>query len=397
MSYRNCVLASFLMLAVPSASFAQHKPEIPQGMTSTFVAAKDLPGAEEAFLPPLFASSHASNMLLLKNGDLLCFWFSGSDEGEANVGIVMSRLPKGSKTWGQTILIDRDPAKSYQNPVPYEADNGDIWLLHSSQSAGKGQADAQVLKTISHDGGKTWSKPAVLFEKAGSYTRQRIVRGDHGELLLPLFYSTSSGITSGANTNYSSVQVSKDQGSTWTECLVPDSGGMVHMNIVKLSAGHYVALYRSRFADHIFRSTSSDGCKWSSPVATSLPNNNASIQVTVLKNGDLALAFDNVSGHKPGHVPQTGARAPLSLAVSSDAGVTWKYVRDLETSDKSRDGGSFMRGREEYSYPSIQQMPDGKIVVSYTYRRLGIKAVRVDESWIKEGSTSGEYHPPSAK
>jgi len=385
------VLPIFTFLSTGS-SVAQSL-QFPEGLTAEFRPETRLSDVESAFVPPLYSSSHASNLLLLRNGDLLCFWFSGTDEGESNVGIVMSRLPKGSNTWEKSILIDREAAKSYQNPVPYEADNGDIWLLHTAQTAGKGQADAKVMKTVSHDGGKTWSKPEDLFVKAGSYTRQRIVRGDNGELLLPLFYSTSSGITTGAGSNYSSVKVSKDGGKSWTECLAPESNGLVHMNIVKLGRGNYVSFFRSRYADHIFRSTSTDGCHWQPPAATALPNNNASIQATVLKNGHIFLAFNNVSGHKGQHVLQTGARAPLSVGISTDEGKTWKYVRDLEINDKSREASFMPGGAEEYSYPSVQQLPDGKVVVTYTYRRLGIKAVKMDEEWVAGGGTAGEYKP----
>lgn len=363
----------------------------PDGLSATFSPDKHLPGAMSAFLPTLFASSHASNLLLLKNGDLLCFWFSGSQEGQSNVGIVVSRLPKGSMTWQKTILIDQDPAKSYQNPVPYQAVNGDVWLIHTAQSAGKGQADSQVLKVVSKDNGKTWDKPSVLFDKAGSYTRQRIVTGDHGELLLPLYYSTSSGITNGADTNYSVVKVSTDAGANWKECVVPQSDGMVQMSIVKLAPAKYVAFYRSRFADKIHRSTSTDGCKWTAPKPTPLPNNNASIQATGLSDKSIAMVFNNTSGHKPGHVPQTGERVPVSIALSSDAGETWKYVRDMETKGSYPTAGT--KEREEYSYPAILQLPDGKIVASYTYRRIGIKTVLMDKAWIKGGTTTGEYKP----
>ena len=43
-------------------------------------------------------------------------------------------------------------------------------------------------------------------------------------------------------------------------------------------------------------------------------------------------------------------------------------------------------GRDEYSYPSILQAADGKINVSYTYRRFTIRIVRFDENWLKIGT-----------
>ena len=48
-------------------------------------------------------------------------------------------------------------------------------------------------------------------------------------------------------------------------------------------------------------------------------------------------------------------------------------------------------GREEYSYPSIMQTRDGKIMVAFTYRRQTIKVVSFPEDWIKQGGTVGEH------
>ncbi|HEY0265035.1 MAG TPA: sialidase family protein [Granulicella sp.] len=390
--------ASFLIATLSSASVAcaQKVSLEPDAWTPTFKADAQRAGLESAYLPRLFPSSHASNLLLLRNGDLLCFWFSGVDEGQSDVGIVVSRLPKGSDTWQTPILIDHDPTKSYQNPVPFEAPDGTIWLLHTQQSAGKGQADAQILKTVSHDGGKTWNKQTVLFPKAGAYDRQPIIISDKGEWLLPIYYSTSSGITNGADTNYSAVEVSNDHGKTWQQHDVPKSEGLVQMSIVKLAPHKYVAFFRSRYADHIFRSTSTDGLAWTEPQPTDLPNNNASIQAALLKDGNIVMAFDNTSGHKPGHTLQTGARAPLSLGLSSDEGLHWQHVRDLEVHDAQFTVSDDSVRHEEYSYPSVLQMPDGKIIASYTFRRIGIKAARLDESWIVQGSTEGEYKPAAA-
>ena len=364
-------------------------------------------GSESALLPTLFSSSHAANLLVRPNGDVLCFSFSGTREGDSNVAIVVSRLPKGSKTWEPAVLVDRQEGKSFQNPVPLEAEGGRIWLYNTSQSAGKGQADSQVLKVYSDDGGKTWAKPEVVFEKAGSYLRQPTIRGEHGDLLLPIYYSTSSGITNGADTNYSVVDVSQDNGKSWRECPVKGSEGLVQMSIVKLRPASYVAFFRSRYADFIYRSTSTNGCMWTQPTKTVLPNNNASIQATLLKNGHIVIAFDNTHGASAeklaAHQPQTGKRAPLSIAISTDAGLTWPSVRDLEIPDAAARANTLSSpgvgdtiqfpGTEEYSYPSVLQTPDGKLLVAYTYRRLAIKAARFDESWIRQGSTMGLYKP----
>ena len=400
-------LTSFVPIAMSllaAGTLAGIVPAWAASDSATFTRSEEPAGAQSAMLPTLYPSSHASNLLLLRNGDLLCFWFSGAAEGESGVGIVFSRLAKGTNTWSPAQLIDRDPADSYQNPVPFEAPDGTLWLLHTRQSAGKGQGDSQILKVLSRDGGRTWSKPEVLFDKRGAYDRQPIVIGGSGEWIFPIYYSTSAGITKGAQTNYSAVEVSRDSGKTWEETRVPGSDGLVQMSVVELGRGKFAAFFRSRYADHIYRSTSKDGIHWTVPAATALPNNNASIQAYALKDGDMVMAFDNTHGPNPNKVPQTGPRVPLSLGISHDGGITWSAVRDLEV-PASQAGTDKSPGAEvihlpkgqEYSYPSVLQLPDGKIITTYTYRRRAIKAVLVDEEWIKQGDTVGAYRPEKSK
>jgi predicted neuraminidase len=359
--------------------------------------ASPMPGMEEAYLAPLFASAHAANLLLLKSGDLLCVWFSGTWEGQSDVGIVMSRLPKGAKQWSKAQLIDHHVGESYQNPVLFQAPNGTVWLIHTTQAAGEGQANAKVLVAKSDDNGNHWTAPNVLFDQAGAFVRQRLLVMPNQDWMLPMYFTPSKGITTGAESNYSVVKISSDKGAQWKTCTVPKSEGMVQPDVIPLTDGSYVMFFRSRFADYIYKSASKDGCTWTEPQKTPLPNNNSSIQVAKLTNGHLVIAFNNVGSVVTRGKPQAGPRKPLTVAISEDGGNTWPWVRDLETG-KLRDGEMAVEsvkknepGREEYSYPSIIEGSDHKIYVAYTYRRFTVKAVRFDEKWIKEGTTEGTF------
>jgi predicted neuraminidase len=103
-------------------------------------------GAQEAYLPIIVNSNHASNLLALPNGDLLCFWFAGSEEGSANVSIVMSRLNNGSRKWTLPMVISYHAKWSNQNPVPFLAPDGRLWVFHTTQRAKKGESAALVCR-----------------------------------------------------------------------------------------------------------------------------------------------------------------------------------------------------------------------------------------------------------
>lgn len=354
----------------------------------------------EINIPTIFPHNHASNILPLSNGDILCVWFGGSREGKADISILCSRLKKGESNWSEPIKLSNDPERSEQNPILFENSNGDIWLIYTAQYAVH-QDSAVVRYRISKDYGHSWSEIKTLFDKPGSFVRHPPIKLNNGEILLPAYYSIKSS-TGFLGNDYSVVKVSADNGETWREYEINNSLGLVHMSVVALSDGSLIGFFRSRKADYIYTSKSeNNGKTWSTPTKTNLPNNNASIQCTKLINGNLALVFNNVNAEMEPPVidrppwfdesdmEEVGVkknqeqdsvwgviRAPLTIAISEDEGTTWSYMRDLITREN-------FDGEPEFSYPSVKQTKDLKIHITYTYLRKFIKHVIVSEEWIK--------------
>lgn len=376
-----------LALLIATCVATNSKRTVPY-KTDGIVRASHVKGVSEAYLPVIRKHSHAANLLSLPNGDLLCFWFTGPREGSSGVAIAMSRLNRGSNQWTRPIILSQHPGRSDQNPVPFRAPNGVLWLFHTSQKANQGQTTAVVYQLTSTNEGYGWTHPKVLFSKPGTFIRQHLVVFRR-KWLFPTYLSASPGITTNAQHDISIVKVSIDSGTTWSNCRVPNSGGLVQMDIVKLSRNRLIAFFRSRYADWIYKSASDDGCHWSAPVPTELPNNNASIQATRLRDGHLVIAFNNTQASAVRGTPRTAARNVLSIALSEDGGQTWPWVRDVENdAEIPADQG---RPDSEYSYPSITQAPDGKIQMAFTFNRLTIKYVSFAEDWIRHGSTKGLF------
>ncbi len=370
-----------------------------------------LRGQYEALLPSTSVQCHAANLMPLGNGDLGCVWFAGSQEGMADISIHFSRLTPGSDCWTEARRLEDDPTRSEQNPILFPMPDGRLMLLYTSQRSGN-QDTAIVRCRTSNDHGESWSPPATLIDTPGTFVRQPLHIGPAGEWLLPVFACrTRPGERWSGNFDTSAVMLSHDQGRTWSQHPVPASEGCVHMNILGVGAGDLLALYRSRWADHIYASRSHDGgATWSPPAATALPNNNASIQATVLSDGRLALLYnassalnalerrqslyDEIADDTAAAMPATdqpaatapsrsafwGApRAPLCLALSGDKGHSWSPPQVLDVSDgycmtnNSRDGLN-----RELSYPSVRQTPDGTVHIAYTYFRRAIKYLALD-------------------
>lgn len=390
-------------------------------------------GADFAYLPAPTVQSHAANLLTLPDGRLGCVWFGGTQEGVPDISIWFSTLDAGSSQWSAPEQLSDDSARSEQNPILFTAPGTSLWLLYTAQKAGN-QDTAEVRRRISTDSGRTWGEVETLFpanETGGVFVRQLPVVLPSGRLIIPIFRCiTTPGEKWVGNSDDSAVMISADAGATWSEHVLPGSLGCVHMNIQPVADGSLLALFRSRWADSIYESRSTDdGLTWSEPVPTELPNNNSSIQFVALADHRLALVYNHSRAEEnterrlslydeidddglaeeqgqlaepvPGAVPADGdtrgafwgtPRSPMTLAISEDSGRTWPIRRNLDVGDgyclsnNSRDGLN-----REYSYPSIHQGPDGALNIAYTYFRQAIKFVRVAPQWAYDGTnTPGE-------
>lgn len=362
----------------------------------------------KAYIPSTFRDNHASNLAELDNGDILCTWFAGLAEGSSDIKIAMARLDHDSDRWSEPVLISDDYERSEQNPSFFQAPDGKVWLLHTAQlSRGKmtveewmkkveaGEAKghftmqetAEVRLRTSDDRGHTWSGMTSLFTKPGAFCRHPIQVMSNGEWIFPMWYSLVEEDASKPQygRDYSVVQISSDQGKTWTEYEVPGSVRRVHMSIVETRPGHLVAFFRSRSADRIYRSFSDDyGRTWTEPAATCLPNNNASIQAIRLQSGAIALIFNNVKGgDDPEAVVWHPVRMPVTIALTEDEGDSFPYMRTIEPGD-GYIGSANIVLNHQYHYPSIMQSRDGFIHVSYSWHgRDCIMYHRITEDWIK--------------
>lgn len=308
----------------------------------------------EADIPTLHPHNHASNLHQLDNGDLLCVWFSGSREGRPDISIVCSRLKKGKQKWSTPVVLSNDAGRSEQNPVLFKNTNGELWLIYTAQH-NVHQESSVVRYRVSSDQGYTWSEIKTLFDKLGTFVRNPPVILENHVLVLPAYYSLKSSKGFLGN-DFSVVKISIIHGKTWGEYEVRNSEGLVHMSIVPGANGGLIGFFRSRKSDYIYRSISTDGGKnWTTPKPTELMNNNASIQAVKLKNGNLAIVFDDVNveiappaenrppwfdksdmdkvGVDKSVVKQESIwgveRNPLSIAISEDDGQTWKYKKEI--------------------------------------------------------------------
>jgi len=304
---------------------------------------------------PRYPSSHASTIVELANGDLLCAWYAGQQEGARDVAVWYSRKAPGASRWTAPAILADDPKHPEGNPVLFADPGGRVWLFYVTMY-GNDWETCKVKCKWSDDRGQTWSATRILRDELGWMPRNKPIVIDNGDWLLPIYDE---------RVWTSRVMMSTDGGRSWSdsaEIIAPGRPGNIQPTLAQLSDGSILALMRRGDPpERIWQSQSRDrGRTWSEPVTTDLPNPNAAVDMVRLTNGHLVLAFNNT----------THDRTPLTLAVSTDEGKTWAVKRDLET------------GPGEFSYPAIIQARDGTIHVTYTYNRVNIKHAALNEEWI---------------
>jgi predicted neuraminidase len=366
-------------------------------------------GRNEAFLPSPMVQNHAAFIERLDDGTLACLWFGGTLEGKSDISIYGSTLSPGATVWSAPVRLSDDDQRSEQNPVLWRDSRGQWHLFHTAQPAGN--QDECLLRTrpVSLSGNQLVSgPPRELDLPLGSFIRGRFVRRKDGAVMMGVFRCISRpGQRWNGSHDNAAVAVSTDDGQTWTMSDVPGSIGSVHMTIVPLDGDHMVAFYRRRQSDFVCRSESLDGgFTWSEPRPTDVPNNNSSINVIRLRDGRLAMLCNPASAatstdrraslydeieegdDRPdatgGCAPIWGVpRAPLTLCISTDGGLTWPQRRIVDDSPGTCTSNNSVDGRnKELSYPYLLEGEDGSLHLAYTYFRRAIKYVRLPAGWI---------------
>lgn len=316
------------------------------------------------------AMCHASTLLLLDDGRVLCAWFGGSREGEPDVDIYMA--VRDEVGWGAPFRMTDAPEPCW-NPVLFQLPDGRIALFYKQGAEIKSW---RTMLATSVDG-VNWVSPREMVpgDRGGrGPVRCKPIRLSSGRILAP--GSTEDGIWQAF------VDISDDNGATWRKSgparidgLNDRSGrrttsnsqievseqsfygrGVIQPTLWASASGVHMMLRSSE--GRIHRADSLDGGEtWSHASPTVLPNNNSGIDLVQLPNGQLALVHNPVGEN-------WGPRSPIVLSVSDDGGLSWRQIITL-------DGG-----KGEFSYPAV--ISNGYTLhISYTRKRESIAYWRI--------------------
>ena len=321
------------------------------------VASPAIVTSEFVFERAPFPSAHASTIVETRDG-LVAAWFGGTKERDPDVGIWVSR--HDGTRWSVPVEVangvqpdgTRHPC---WNPVLFQPSSGPLLLFYK---VGPSPSAWWGLVRSSADNGRTWSAPVKLPEGILGPIRAKPVELRPGVLL------------AGSSTEHDGwiVHMERYSGAWTADALaasanwqksaplnVPAEFGAIQPTILVHTPSSLQVLCRTR-QGVIAESWSQDGGRtWSPMKATPLPNPSAGIDAVRLADGRFLLVYN----------PTATGRAKLDVAMSAD-GKMWKRAVVLEDSEG------------EYSYPAMIQSRDGRVHLTYTWKRERIKHVVLD-------------------
>ncbi len=303
-----------------------------------------------------FASCHASTIVEPEAGRLLAAWFGGTAEGAKNVKIWLAR--HDGMRWSDPEVAAEESGQPCWNPVLFQGKKDTLFLFYK---AGPSPMTWSGFVRRSNDAGKTWSKAEILPAGLLGPIKNKPITLKDGAILAPTSVESHRAWACW-------MERSTDDGRSWRRfgpITMPDHPhGIIQPSLFETKDGRVVMLCRARGVGFICQAESKDGGEtWSAAQKTELPNPNSGIDLVRTGEGRVFLVYNDT--------PR--GRSPLNLALSADDGKTWKMVQTLE------DGGG------EYSYPAIIQTRDGRLHVTYTWKRERIKHVVLDPMQFKSG------------
>ncbi|MFC6233232.1 exo-alpha-sialidase [Paenibacillus allorhizosphaerae] len=325
-------------------------------------------------------------IVITKSGILIAYTEARSTPSDwANIDLVMKRSTDGGKTWEPLqVLVHNSHSESvtYNNPLMIaEKDNEAVHYLYCKNYH-------EVFYTKSSNGGLDWSSPVNItptfnrFRDEGQlpkpYQWKVVATGPghgielrNGRLLVPVWLANGETDRSHGPSVIATV-FSDDKGASWHAGEIiyntPDVENPNETTAVELDEGSVMLNIRNNSSRRAI-AVSRDGAQgWSVPKLNEAlidPKNfGSSARYSFsAEDGHSRILFINAN--------DVEHRRNITLKMSEDEGLTWKYVKVIQP--------------DQGAYSDIAISPKKTIHALYE-QGFGIKSVILNKEWLMNGS-----------
>ncbi|MFV1996131.1 MAG: sialidase family protein, partial [Verrucomicrobiales bacterium] len=285
--------------------------------------------------------------------------FSGQGTDHSEAQIIGRRSRDGGRSWGKARVLQKNTGgknvmsvtlRRLGAPGRHEGPIGLFFLQKNSMS------DLGTKLRISLDEAESFGGVLPVSTTPGYdvMNNDRVTRLSSGRLLAPV---ASTADVKKNNHFVSFCNISDDGGLSWRKGAGEvdyEKRGAMEPEVIELEDGRVAMILRTQLG-HIAASYSQDeGETWTEAQSWGVraPEAPATLR-RIPSTGDLLLVWNDTRTPGENH---SGKRNPLTAAVSSDEGKTWRQARNLE-----KDPG------QTYSYVSLV-FARGRAVMSYYVR-----------------------------
>ena len=333
----------------------------------------------------------------MPNGDLLCWWLSGSDkEPSTDNNVLAARSTDKGRSWSSPYVLVEADKDAGSLTVMHVTPQGKVIAFGAAWPSELHYTVWHYFRMESTDNGYTWSlREPVHVRESDNIMFGRPILLQNGEYLLPTSFFEKRPVplpgsiqaTAQVQSEAEALALPPDPAeaaksnkflthlhgcSALTTAdpelhtLVEHGGirnrplGLLESTVIQLKDGRIVMLMRAEYGGFLWRAESRDnGRTWTDAWQTDIPNPTSLAALIRLPDSRIAL-LHNARG---GEVGKRDHRDPLSLWISNDEMETWYLKEDIIT------GGSLA-----YPCPLIV---DDQLMFSYDHNRRQTRFVEV--------------------